>query len=284
MDPTMSEVPPQRTKAPAPVAAPVAAKPAPDTAFTTTFATTATMPSEAAFERNYPKFALAEDSDVEAETQQRIVGRVCDEARILARLDAIESLLAKHVACEATAKASMCENLEKYASTVALNNALLTTSIEVIKNIQTEVNRIVWQQFETAVKPKPAEEKPAEEKPAAAASVTAAEACDDKTGEVQLGGGGTSGGNNLARIETDEFAAIRDEQLLRHVWVYVNAADERAHKLRLQSLTVHDVNTIYSNGGCLFPYMKSCADWEKLDDFRIKFLVKKSYTHCRERR
>ena len=276
MDPTMSEVPPQRTKAPAPVAAPVAAKPTPDTAFTTT-------PNETTVGR-YPKFALAEDSDLESETQQRIVGRVCDEARILARLDAIESLLAKHVACEANAKASMCENLEKYASTVALNNALLTTSIEVIKNIQTEVNRIVWQQFETAVKPKPAEEKPAEEKPAAAASVTAAEACDDKTGEVQLGGGGTSGGNNLARIETDEFVAIKDEQLLKHVWVYVSAADERAHKLRLQSLTVHDVNVIYGNGGCLFPYMKSCADWEKLDDFRLRFLVKKSYTHCRDRR
>ena len=275
MDPTMSEVPPQRTKAPAPVAA----KPTPDTAFTA-FTTT---PNETTVQR-YPKFALAEDSDLESETQQRIVGRVCDEARILARLDAIESLLAKHVACEANAKANMCENLEKYASTVALNNALLTTSIEVIKNIQTEVNRIVWQQFETAVKPKPAEEKPAEEKPAAAASVTAAEACDDKTGEVQLGGGGTSGGNNLARIETDEFVAIKDEQLLKHVWVYVRAADERAHKLRLQSLTVHDVNVIYGNGGCLFPYMKSCADWEKLDDFRLRFLVKKSYTHCRDRR
>ena len=279
MDPTMSEVPPQRTKAPAPVAAPVAAKPAPDTAFTTTFATTATMPSEAAFERKYPKFALAEDSDVETETQQRIVGRVCDEARILARLDAIESLLAKHVACEANAKANMCENLEKYASTVALNNALLTTSIEVMKNIQAEVNRIVWQQFETAVKPKPAEEKPA-----ATVTGTAAESGEDKKGEAQLGGGGTSGGNNLARIETDEFVAIKDEQLLKHVWVYVSAADERAHKLRLQSLTVHDVNVIYGNGGCLFPYMKSCADWEKLDDFRLRFLVKKSYTHCRDRR
>ena len=86
------------------------------------------------------------------------------------------------------------------------------------------------------------------------------------------------------RPNADEFVAIKDEQLLKHVWVYVSAADERAHKLRLQSLTVHDVNVIYGNGGCLFPYMKSCADWEKLDDFRIKFLVKKSYTHCRERR
>jgi len=103
MDPTMSEIPPQRTKAPAPVAAPVAAKPTPDTAFTTT-------PNETTVGR-YPKFALAEDSDLESETQQRIVGRV-DESRILARLDAIESLLAKHVACEANAKASMCENLE----------------------------------------------------------------------------------------------------------------------------------------------------------------------------
>jgi hypothetical protein len=262
----MSEVPPQRTKAPAPVAAPVAAKPTPDTAFTTT-------PNETTVGR-YPKFALAEDSDLESETQQRIVGRV-DESRILARLDAIESLLAKHVACEANAKASMCENLETYASTVALNNALLTTSIEVIKNIQTEVNRIVWQQFETAVKPKPAEEKPA-----ATVTGTAAESGEDKRGEVQLGGGG----NNLARIETDEFVAIKDEQLLKHVWVYVSAADERAHKLRLQSLTVHDVNIIYGNGGCLFPYMKSCADWEKLDEFRLRFLVKKSYSHCRERR
>jgi len=158
----------------------------------------------------------------------------------------------------------------------------LTTSIEVIKNIQTEVNRIVWQQFETAVKPKPADEKPADEKPVAAsvtAAATAAE-CEDKKGEGQLGGGG----NNLARIETDEFAAIKDEQLLKHVWVYVSAADERAHKLKLQSLTVHDVNNIYSLGGCLYPYMKSCADREKLDDFRIRFLVKKSYSHCRERR
>ena len=270
MDPTMSEVPPQRTKAPAPVAAPVAAKPTPDTAFTA-------MPNKTTVQR-YPKFALAEDSDLESETQQRIVGRV-DESRILARLDAIESLLAKHVACEANAKASMCENLKKYASTVAINNALLTTSIEVMKNIQAEVNRIVWQQFETAVKPKPAEEKPA-----ATVTGTAAESGEDKKGEAQLGGGGTSGGNNLARIETDEFVAIKDEQLLKHVWVYVSAADERAHKLRLQSLTVHDVNVIYGNGGCLFPYMKSCADWEKLDDFRLRFLVKKSYSHCRDRR
>jgi hypothetical protein len=203
-------------------------------------------------------------------------------AKIMARLDGLESLLEKHISGEATAKATICENLATNASTVAANSALLEKTIEVMKSIQADVNRITWHQFEAAVKPE-----------------RTTEGCDDnksgqsgdQTGAGQSGGCGWVAtkepiptqipGYNSTRIEPNEFQAIKDDGNLKHVWLYIDACNEKAHKARVQSVTANDVNIIYSNGGCVFPYAKSCTDREKFTDFRIKYLVAQHYSHCR---
>jgi len=258
-DPTMSEVPPPRSKAPAVVAA-------------------LKLDSERpqASEIFFPKY---EDSDAESETQPLNVNRLeLTEKRILARLDALESLLAKHVSIEASAKANMCENLEKYANTVALNNALLTTSIDVMKGIQTDINRISWQQFEAVAKPRKTTEEAADPSKDVGDS-TAASATH------QAGGGKTPipthQSHSMTRIEANEFQTIKEDGNLKHVWVYIDSSDDQAHKVRVQSLTANDVRIVYSSGGSLFPYAKTCKDWDKFEDVRIKFLVSQQYTHCR---
>ena len=279
-DPTMSEVPPPRTKAPVARVSGTAVAHQPQ------------QQSQRPVEDLMARLTFPEDSDVESETRpssRQTETTNADTgvayAKIMARLDGLESLLEKHISSEASAKATICENMEKYASTVALNNALLTTSIEVMKSIQSDVNRITWHQFEAAVKPE-----------------RTTEGCDDKrsdhsgdqSGAGQNGAGqsavGQSGGcgwvkeptptpgHNTTRIETNEFLAIKEDGNLKHVWVYINACDEKAHKMRVQSLAALDV---YANGGCLFPYMKSCGDVDRFYDFRIKFLVVQHYTHCR---
>ena len=273
MDPTMSEVPPPRTSkaAVARVSGSVAAP--------------AELPPQRPAENLMARFAFPEDSDLEADTPpisrpERTDTMNVEYAKIMARLDDLESLLEKHISNEASAKATICENMEKYASTVTLNNALLTTSIEVMKGIQADVNRITWHQFEAVVKPE-----------------RATDVCDDKKSD-HSGAGQTDGqsggcgwvaskeptpmpGHNTTRIETSEFIAIKGDGNLKHVWVYIDACDDRAHKMRVQSLSDLDVSNIYANGGCLFPYMKSCGDIEKFYDFRIKYLVGQHYTHCR---
>lgn len=263
-DPTMSEVPPPRSKAPAVVAAPKLESERPH-----------------ASEIFYPKY---EDSDAESETQPLNVDRLeLTEKRILARLDALESLLAKHVSIEASAKANMCENLEKYANTVALNNALLTTSIDVMKGIQADVNRISWQQFEAVAKPRKEEAADPSKDVGDSTAVTS-------TATHQAGGCGwvasktpipTHQSHSMTRIEANEFAAIKLDGNLKHVWVYIDSSDDQAHKVRVQSLTANDVRIVYSSGGCMYPYAKTCKDWDKFEDVRIKFLVSQQYTHCR---
>ena len=273
-DPTMSEVPPPRK---APISAHVSAVSLPSE-------DSRPKPTPTASEDLLARLALPEDSEVESQPrrdnrlEQPERPEQPEYAKIMARLDGLESMLEKHISGEASAKAHMCENLEKYASTVALNNALLTTSIEVMKTIQADVNRITWHQFEAAVKPE-----------------RTTEGCDDKksgqSGAGQSGGCGWVAtkepiptqipGYNSTRIEPNEFQAIKDDGNLKHVWLYIDACNEKAHKARVQSVTANDVNIIYSNGGCVFPYMKSCTDWEKFTDFRIKYLVAQHYSHCR---
>ena len=288
-DPTMSEVPPPRTKAP------VVSAPPP-------------QPPKRPVENL--RFAYDEDSDLETETHPSSIrpeqtekvhtatsattsnvatssaatsaaisaSISADYAKILTRIDDIESLLTKHISIEATAKAGICANLEKYASTVVVNSALLEKTIDVMKGIQAEVNRITWGRFEEAVKPaKPTTEtKPTTEM----AQAPVAE---------QLGGYGwvvskepsKSPGQNTIRIETNEFLAIKEDGNLKHVWVYVDACDEKAHKMRVQSLAAIDVSNVIANGGCFYPYMKTCVDVDRFYDQRIKFLVGQHYTHCR---
>jgi hypothetical protein len=166
-----------------------------------------------------------------------------------------------------------------------------------VGRIQAEVNRISWLQFVEATKPT-SESKTAqapfgrlstvgdEEKlgrdelkeDAAAAATSAAQAggCVAATPTPTQ-----TPGHNTTRIEADEFAAIKEDGNLKHAWIYINACDDNARKVRVQSLTTNDVNIVYSNGGCLYAYAKTCIDWEKFNDFRIKFLVKRHYTHCR---
>ena len=282
-DPTMSEVPPPRTSK-----APVA-----HVSGTAAAAHQPQQQSQRPVEDLMARLTFPEDSDVESETRPSSrktettnADTRVEYAKILARLDGLESLLEKHISSEASAKATICENMEKYASTVGLNNALLTTSIEVMKSIQSDVNRITWHQFEAAVKPE-----------------RTTDVCDDKKSVAGQSGAGQNGagqsavgqsggcgwvkeptptpGHNTTRIETNEFLAIKEDGNLKHVWVYVDACDEKAHKMRVQSLTALDVSNVYANGGCLFPYMKSCGDVDRFYDFRIKFLVGQHYTHCR---
>jgi hypothetical protein len=180
--------------------------------------------------------------------------------------------------------------MEKYASTVALNNALLTTSIEVMKSIQADVNRITWHQFEAAVKPERTTEG-CDDKKSVAGQSGAGQSSAGQSASGQSGGCGWVAtkepiltqipGYNSTRIEPNEFQAIKDDGNLKHVWLYIDACNEKAHKARVQSVTANDVNIIYSNGGCVFPYAKSCTDWEKFTDFRIKYLVAQHYSHCR---
>ena len=278
-DPTMSEVPPPRK---APVSTNVAAS--------LPIEESRTKPT--AGEDLIARLALPEDSEVE--TQPKRDNRLEQtEQRLMTRLEAIEALLAKHISSEASAKAAICENMEKYASTVALNNALLTTSIEVTKAIQAEVNRITWQQFEAAVKPDRTTDV-FDDKKSGQSVVGKSVAGQSGAGAVAVGQSGGCGwvaskdptstqtpGYNTTRIETNEFQAIKEDGNLRHVWVYIDACDDRAHKMRVQSLSDLDVSNIYANGGCLFPYMKSCSDIEKFYDFRINYLVGQRYTHCR---
>jgi len=268
-DPTMSEVPPPRTKAPVARVSGTAATHQPQ--------------SQRPVEDLVARLTFPEDSDLESET--RPVSRPdqtettnAEYTKIMARLDGLESLLEKHISGEATAKATICENLATNASTVAANSALLEKTIEVMKSIQADVNRITWHQFEAAVKPE-----------------RTTEGCDDKksgqSGAGQSGGCGWVAtkepiptqipGYNSTRIEPNEFQAIKDDGNLKHVWLYIDACNEKAHKARVQSVTANDVNIIYSNGGCVFPYAKSCTDWEKFTDFRIKYLVAQHYSHCR---
>lgn len=283
-DPTMSEVPPPRTnKAPTPR--------------TNKAAAPAELPPQRPVENLMARLAFPEDSDLEADTQPRSrqaetetnADTRVEYAKIMARLDGLESLLEKHISSEASAKASICENMEKYASTVALNNALLTTSIEVMKSIQAEVNRITWHQFEAAVKPERTTDMD-KKSVAGQSGVGQSGAGQNGAGQSAAGQSGGCGwvkeptptpGHNTTRIETNEFVAIKEDGNLKHVWVYVDACDDRAHKMRVQSLTALDVSNIYANGGCLFPYMKSCDDIDRFYDFRIKFLVGQHYTHCR---
>ena len=289
-DPTMSEVPPPRTKAPVAVAVTQPPPPPPQ------------RPVENL------RFAYDDDSDVETETHppsirpeqtEKVDAAIsaaisaatsaaisaaisADYAKIISRIDDIESLLEKHISIEATAKAGMCANMEKHANTVVVNSALLEKTIDVMKGIQAEVNRITWGRFDEAVKPA---------KPTTEAVRTANPTPDMAQAPVgeQLGGCGwvavkeptPTPGHNTTRIETNEFVAIKEDGNLKHVWVYINACDEKAHKMRVQSLTALDVSNVYANGGCLFPYMKSCGDIDRFYDFRIKFLVGQHYTHCR---
>ena len=286
-DPTMSEVAPPR-KAPISAHVPVS-RPNEESR---------PKPTPTASEDLLARLALPEDSEVE--TQPRRDNRLeqperpeqLEYAKIMARLDGLESLLEKHISGEASAKAAICENMETYASTVALNNALMTTSIEVMKTIQADVNRITWHQFETAVNP---------ERTTTVCDDKKSDHSRDQSGAGQSGAGqsgaGQSGGcgwvatkepiptqipgYNSTRIEPNEFQAIKDDGNLKHVWVYINACDEKAHKMRVQSLAALDVSNVYANGGCLFPYMKSCVDVDRFYDFRIKFLVGQHYSHCR---
>ena len=269
-DPTISEVPPPRNKAPAVVAQPPPPPPA--------------QPPQRPVENL--RFAYDDDSDVETEThpsKTTSAATSADYAKIMSRLDDIESLLAKHISIEASAKAGMCTSLEKYANTVVVNSALLEKTIDVMKGIQSEVTRITWERFEEAVKPVRTSVVGQPVEPVAAQPVAG------QTVAEQLGGYGwvvskeptPTPGHNTTRIETNEFLAIKEDGNLKHVWVYVSAADEKAHKIRVQSLTALDVSNIYALGGCLFPYMKSCVDVDRFYDFRIKFLVGQHYTHCR---
>ena len=272
MDPTMSEVAPPRTnKAPTPR--------------TNKAAAPAELPPQRPVENLMARLTFPEDSDVESETRpssrppEQAETTNAEYTKIMARLDGLESLLEKHISSEVSAKASICENMEKYAGTVALNNALLNTSIEVMKSIQADVNRITWHQFEAAVKPERTTD------------------IDKKSGAGQSGAGqsgaGQSGGygcvvskeptpgHDMMRIELNEFLALQEDDNLKHVWVYIDNSSEKAQKVRVKSLTAIDAYNIISRGGCLFPYLKSCDDINRLYDFRIKFLVGQHYTHCR---
>ena len=291
-DPTMSEVPPPR-KAPASSAHVAVSLPTEESR------TKPTAASSTASEDLLARLALPEDSEVETRPTTSDNRLEQTEQRIMSRLEAIEALIAKHISSEVSTKARMCENLEKYASTVALNNALLTTSIEVMKSIQAEVNRITWQQFEAAVKPSgretaepPVCEEERQNQMERQSQSQSQSHSPSQEGQSQLGGGcgwvaskepipAQIPGYNATRIEPNEFQAIKDDGNLKHVWLYIDACNEKAHKARVQSLSANDVNIIYSNGGCLFPYMKSCSDWEKFTDFRIKYLVAQHYSHCR---
>ena len=289
-DPTMSEVPPPR-KAPASSAHHVAVSLPTEESRTKPTAATST-----ASEDLLARLALPEDSEVETRPTTSDNRLEQTEQRIVSRLEALEALIAKHISSEVSTKAHMCENLEKYASTVALNNALLTTCIEVMKSIQADVNRITWQQFEAAVKPsgrETAEPPVCEERQNQMERQSHSQSqSPSQEGQSQLGGGcgwvasrepipAQIPGYNSTRIEPNEFQAIKDDGNLKHVWLYIDACNEKAHKARVQSLTANDVNIIYSNGGCVFPYAKSCTDWEKFTDFRIKYLVGQHYSHCR---
>ena len=303
-DPTMSEVPPPRTKAPAP-AQPAQPPPLPP------------PPTQRPGENL--RVAYAADSDLETETQAPSRPEQTDDnsaaaaaavsaatsaataatsaatsaavsaairadyAKIMSRIDDIESLLAKHISIEATAKAGMCTSLEKYANTVVVNSALLEKTIDVMKGIQAEVTRITWERFEEAVKPV---RTTVVGQPIEPVEPVAAQTIAETT---QAGGYGwvvskeptPTPGHNTMRIEKNEFLAIKEDGNLKHVWVYVDAFDEKAHKMRVQSLAALDVSNVYANGGCLFPYMKSCGDVDRFFDFRIRFLVGQHYTHCR---
>jgi hypothetical protein len=166
----------------------------------------------------------------------------------------------------------------------------LEKSIEVMKSIQSDVNRITWHQFEAAVKPDRTTEE-CDDKKSVAGQSGAGQSATGQSGAGQSGGCGWLAtkepiltqipGYNSTRIEPNEFQAIKEDGNLRHVWVYIDACDDEARKVRVPSLTPNDINIIYANGGCVFPYAKSCTDWDKFTDFRIKFLVGQHYTHCR---
>ena len=266
-DPTMSEVPPPRTKAPVARVSGTAVAHQPQ--------------SQRPVEDLMARLTFPEDSDVES-SETRPSSRPPEQAettnaeytKIMARLDGLESLLEKHISSEASAKSTICENMEKYAGTVALNNALLNTSIEVLKSIQADVNRITWHQFEAKVQPE-----------------RTTDVCDDKKSGAGQSGAGQSGGygcvkeptpgHDMMRIELNEFLALQEDDNLKHVWVYIDNSSEKAQKVRVKSLTAIDAYNIISRGGCLFPYLKSCDNIDRLYDFRIKFLVGQHYTHCR---
>jgi len=282
-DPTMSEVPPPRTKAPVPRVSGTAAAQQPQQQ--------SQQQSQRPVEDLMARLTFPEDSDVESETrpssrqaESTNADTRVEFAKIMARLDGLESLLERHISSEANAKATICENMEKYASTVALNNALLNTSIEVMKSIQADVNRITWHQFEAAVKPERTTDM---DKKSVAGQSGAGQSGAGQSVVGQSGGYGCvvskepTLGHDMMRIELNEFLALQEDDNLKHVWVYVDNSSEKAHKMRVKSLTAIDAYNIISRGGCLFPYLKSCDDIDRLYDFRIKFLVGQHYTHCR---
>ncbi len=192
------------------------------------------------------------------------------EKLFMERFDALTALVIK-------SNSNVVTEMEKYATTVSQNNALMDTLSQLMKEMLSS----------DAFKPKPVIAIVPEEQKAQAGG-------GDGGDDFDISGGGYGydrppiptqfPSHETTRISSpEELARIKEEGLLKHCWIYVSSLDSTAYKIRLKSLTPSDVTNVYNQGGCIFPYIKSCLDWESYTKNRIAFETKKHYSHCREK-
>jgi len=203
------------------------------------------------------------------------------ERNITRRIDDIESLLSTHMATEKTNSASVCHKLETHMKSIESSNAMVDTLSQIMKDTEKSILAIelalIKREFE-AVPPPPS--KPSSTVASLGGGAAAAAGSDEP---AQTGGFAIVPSHESPRIMPEEFENVRAGGHLRHVWMCLPMSDE-SHKVRLSSLTIEDVHSLYHQGGAIYPNAKTAYNWALFVEERVKFTNKKYYTHCREKK
>ena len=187
------------------------------------------------------------------------------------RLDSVESILARSMSEGKSNLKPLHQTIESSANNIGAVQIMLDMLAQNAKDtgqaLQTLQESISSKVVEVAA-------PVVAESPASAVSTAVGlSVAESHAPSKQDGGSAFIGGpSEYMVIMPDEFEKIQRDRNLKHIWVFMNYKDgEPARKIRVSGITVEEIQYVYSKGGAVYPFSKTCEDWDAFIGARNRY-------------
>ena len=197
------------------------------------------------------------------------------EMTVNRRLDSVESILARIISEGKSNLQPLHQTIEGSANSIGAVRIMLDILSQNAKDMETVLQALAADATPAVANPAVANPADAESSVATAVGLSVAES---HAPSKQDGGSAFIGGpSEYMVIMPDEFEKIQRDRNLKHIWVFMNYKDgEPARKIRVSGITVEEIQYVYSKGGAVYPFSKTCEDWSGFIGARNRYFLERN--------
>jgi hypothetical protein len=195
------------------------------------------------------------------------------------RLDSVESILARSMSESKSNLKPLQQKMEISTSSIGAVQIMLDMLSQNAKDTGLALQTL-QESITSSAKVAEAAAPVVAESPASAVSTAVGLSVAESQGATRRQDGGSAfigGASEYMVILPDEFERIQRDRNLKHIWVFMNYKDgEPARKIRVSGITAEELQHVYSKGGAVYPFSKTCDDWDAFIAGRNRYFAERN--------